>query len=66
MNIQLNGEARTLPDSATLLDLLQAEQLLERRVAVEVNGEIVTRSLHPSHVLAEGDVVEIVHALGGG
>ncbi|GAB3057310.1 sulfur carrier protein ThiS [Stenotrophomonas tumulicola] len=66
MNIQLNGEARTLPDPSTLLDLLQAEQLLERRVAVEVNGEIVTRSLHASHVLADGDVVEIVHALGGG
>ncbi len=66
MNIQLNGEPRTLPDSATLQDLLQAEQLLERRVAVEVNGEIVTRSLHAGRALAEGDVVEIVHALGGG
>ncbi|REM97777.1 sulfur carrier protein ThiS, partial [Mycobacterium tuberculosis] len=40
--------------------------LLERRVAVEVNGEIVTRSRHASHGLCEGDVVEIVHALGGG
>ena len=65
MNIQLNGELRTLPASATLLDLLAAEQLLQRRVAVEVNGEIVSRSRHAEHVLAEGDVVEIVHALGG-
>ena len=65
MNIQLNGEPRTLPASATLHDLLQAEQLLQRRVAVEVNGEIVSRSRHGEHVLAEGDVVEIVHALGG-
>jgi thiamine biosynthesis protein ThiS len=45
--------------SATLHDLLQAEQLLQRRVAVEVNGEIVSRSRHGEHVLAEGDVVEI-------
>jgi sulfur carrier protein len=59
MNIQLNGEPRTLPASATLHDLLQAEQLLQRRVAVEVNGEIVSRSRHGEHVLAEGDVVEI-------
>jgi sulfur carrier protein len=66
MNIQLNGESRTLPASATLHDLLLAEQLLQRRVAVEVNGEIVSRSRHGEHVLAEGDVVEIVHALGGG
>ncbi|AWT15999.1 MULTISPECIES: sulfur carrier protein ThiS [Stenotrophomonas] len=66
MNIQLNGEPRTLPALATLHDLLEAEQLLQRRVAVEVNGEIVSRSRHGEHVLAEGDVVEIVHALGGG
>lgn len=66
MNIQLNGAPRTLPASATLLDLLTAEQLLQRRVAVEVNGEIVSRSRHAEHVLAEDDVVEIVHALGGG
>ncbi len=66
MNIQLNGEPRALPASATLHDLLEAEQLLQRRVAVEVNGEIVSRSRHGEHVLAEGDVVEIVPAVGGG
>ncbi|MGH8037958.1 MAG: sulfur carrier protein ThiS [Stenotrophomonas sp.] len=66
MNIQLNGDPRQLPQSATVLDLLQAEDLTQRRVAVEVNGEIVTRSLHGSHVLQDGDVIEIVHALGGG
>lgn len=66
MNIQLNGEPRTLAPGATIHDLLQAENLLERRVAVEVNSAIVTRSLHGQHVLADGDVVEIVHALGGG
>jgi sulfur carrier protein len=66
MNIQLNGDPRQLPHSLTVHDLLQAEHLAERRVAVEVNGEIVTRSLHGTHVLKDGDVVEIVHALGGG
>lgn len=66
INITLNGEPRQLPQSATVLDLLLAEQLTERRVAVEVNGGIVTRSLHAGHLLKEGDVVEIVHALGGG
>lgn len=66
MDIQLNGEPRALPPQTTLHDLLHSEQLLERRVAVEVNGEIVPRGRHAGHVLAEGDVVEIVHALGGG
>lgn len=66
VNFVLNGDCRQLPQHSTVLDLLQAEQLTERRVAVEVNGGIVTRSRHASHVLQEGDVVEIVHALGGG
>lgn len=66
MNIVLNGDPRQLPQSATVHDLLQAEHLLERRVAVEVNGEIITRSQHALHPLQDGDVVEIVHALGGG
>ncbi|WNH53236.1 sulfur carrier protein ThiS [Stenotrophomonas oahuensis] len=66
MNIQLNGAPRQLPQSTTVQQLLDLEQLTQRRVAVEVNGEIVTRSLHGSHALADGDVVEIVHALGGG
>ena len=66
MDIQLNGEARTLAAAATIADLLGIEGLAERRVAVEVNGAIVPRSQHATHVLGEGDKVEVVHALGGG
>lgn len=66
MNITLNGESRSLSTAVTVHGLLQFEHLVERRVAVEVNGQIVPRSLHEAHVLAEGDRVEIVHALGGG
>ncbi|WP_115528749.1 sulfur carrier protein ThiS [Xanthomonas arboricola] len=49
-----------------LAALLDQEGLAQRRVAVEVNGEIVSRGRHAEHALREGDVVEIVHALGGG
>lgn len=66
MDINLNGEPRTLATAATITELLQTEGLAERRVAVEVNGEIVPRGQHGAHALAEGDKVEIVHALGGG
>lgn len=66
MDILLNGEPRTLAPAATVLDLLHLEGLAERRVAVEVNGQIVPRGRHPDHALAPGDRVEIVHALGGG
>ena len=47
-------------------NLLEIEGFAQRRVAVEVNGEIVPRGSHASHVLQAGDRVEIVHALGGG
>ncbi|KUF28155.1 sulfur carrier protein ThiS [Xanthomonas phaseoli] len=66
MNIQLNGTPRALPDHLPLATLLEQEGLAQRRVAVEVNGEIVPRGRHADHLLREGDVVEIVHALGGG
>ena len=66
LRIRLNGDPLTLPAPCTLGDLLAAQSLEGRRVAVEVNGEIVPRGRHPGHALADGDVVEIVHALGGG
>lgn len=66
MNILLNGQTHALAAPVTVDELLAAEGLGERRVAVEINGEIVPRGRHARTVLAEGDKVEIVHALGGG
>ncbi len=67
MDILLNGDPVSLPDpAATVAALLAAQGLAERRVAVEVNGEIVPRGRHGEHRLQAGDKVEIVHALGGG
>lgn len=66
MDIRLNGEPRSLPHPIALDQLLAEEGLAGRRVAVEINGEIVPRSRHAEHLLADGDVIEIVHALGGG
>lgn len=66
MDILLNGALLPVPEDTTLAALLEAQQLAQRRVAVEVNGEIVPRSRHAGQVLREGDRVEVVHALGGG
>ena len=51
MDIRLNGESRSLPAPQTLQQLLESEGLAERRVAIEVNGEIVPRSRHAAHHL---------------
>ncbi len=66
MDIVLNGQLRQIAAPTTVAQLLQLEGLTERRVAVEVNGEIVPRSQHDARPLAPGDRIEIVHALGGG
>jgi sulfur carrier protein len=66
MEIVINGEARDIADGASLSQLLELPDYAARRVAVEVNREIVPRSRHAEHVLHAGDRVEIVHAMGGG
>ncbi|WP_199099339.1 sulfur carrier protein ThiS [Dyella sp. ASV21] len=66
MLITLNGSPRDCAPATTVIQLLQEAGYGTRRVAVEVNHEIVPRSLHATHVLVEGDQVEIVHAIGGG
>jgi sulfur carrier protein len=64
--IELNGLAATVEAGSTLADLLIREGLIERRIAVEYNGEIVPRSAYRDIRLAPGDRLEVVHAIGGG
>ncbi|MGO3126532.1 MAG: sulfur carrier protein ThiS [Luteimonas sp.] len=66
MNIRLNGEDLAIDTGSTIAALLTQQDLAGRRVAVEVNGEIVPRGRHAEHAIHEGDQIEIVHALGGG
>jgi sulfur carrier protein len=66
MRIQLNGESLELPDGETVAALLTRLDLTGRRVAVELNQDIVPRSQHADTTLTEGDQVEVVHAIGGG
>ncbi|MBA5980929.1 MULTISPECIES: sulfur carrier protein ThiS [Pseudomonas] len=66
MRIQLNGESLELPDGETVAALIARMDLTGRRVAVELNLDIVPRSQHADTVLNDGDHVEVVHAIGGG
>lgn len=66
MNIRLNGDSYPLEDGATVAALIEQLTLAGRRLAVEVNEEVVPKSEHAARELAEGDRVEIVHAIGGG
>ncbi len=66
ISITVNGESRRFPAPLTCATLIAALELAGKRVALECNGEIVPRGRHAEHLLAEGDKVEIVAAVGGG
>jgi sulfur carrier protein len=66
MQIRLNGQPHELTPGATLADLVAQLQLTDRRIAVEVNQQLVPRSTFAGHPLQAGDQVEIVGAIGGG
>lgn len=66
MELIVNGETRQVPEGMTVTQLLEDMALIGKRLAVEINLEIVPRSTHDNHRLQAGDRVEIVHAIGGG
>ncbi len=66
MDIVLNGEPRAVRAELSLAALLDELGLAGKRLAVEVNRDIVPRGEHTTRVLRDGDRVEIIHAIGGG
>jgi thiazole synthase len=64
-SITLNG-APHRSGAATIADLVRELELTPEKVAVERNGKIIPRSTLGTAALTEGDVLEIVHFVGGG
>jgi len=62
----LNGKAQSVEDNCSVAALIQTLDLKNKRLAVEVNLEIVPRSQFEHLMLVAGDKVEIVQAIGGG
>ncbi len=66
IRIVVNGEERRVPTGTTAARLVEEMGLAGRRIAMEVNGEIVPRSTYAEHRFQDGDRVEVVQAIGGG
>ena len=66
MHLQINGENREFPDSLTVAALVAQLGMKQDRVAVELNLEIVPRTLWDTTTLKDSDKLEIVHFVGGG
>jgi sulfur carrier protein len=66
LDVIVNGESRALTGPVSVSQLIQDMDLQGKRIAIEINGEIVPASQHSSVQLSNGDNVEIVGAIGGG
>ncbi|MFA7602257.1 MAG: sulfur carrier protein ThiS [Novosphingobium sp.] len=66
LSLTVNGEPRRIFAGATIAQLVESLELNPLKVAVERNGEIAPRSALADVVLGDGDVLEIVHFVGGG
>ena len=66
VSVVLNGEKREVPGELTLDRFLEHFELPLQRVAVEVNREVVRRTLWPQTIVKDADRIEVVHFVGGG
>lgn len=66
IKISINGEAREFPAALTIADMVSELALTGKRIAIEQNGEIVPKSQYAQTMLQDGDVLEMVVAVGGG
>ena len=64
--IQLNGKLYEINTGTNLNELLNKLKIQKKKIAVEVNGEIVEKERYTNLVLNKDDKVEIVHFIGGG
>ncbi len=66
LSLTVNGEPRRIAPGSSIADLVAGIGLDPKKVAVEHNGEIAPRSTLGDVLLSDGDVLEIVHFVGGG
>ena len=66
IEIYLNGEAHHVADEVVLPELLRHFVIAEKRVAIELNGRVVSRTDWPKTIVGNGDKIEVVHFVGGG
>jgi thiamine biosynthesis protein ThiS len=62
----VNGEERRIEEGRTVADLLAELRLGGRRIAVELNRDVVPAAEYGSRAIREGDTIEIVQFVGGG
>ena len=64
--IQLNGKKVVIKSNFSIMDLLKKYKLINKKIAIEHNGRIVSKNNYNQKILKENDKIEIVHFIGGG
>ena len=66
MEIFINGVKKSLESNLTVYKLVKDLGYENKRVAIELNNEIISRSDYKNKLIVEGDEIEIIKAVGGG
>lgn len=64
--ITLNGDAMSGIEGMTVEELIQQQQFVKSRIALEINGTIIRKKEYETTQIHDGDVVEVVSFVGGG
>ena len=64
--IQLNGKKITIKSNFSILDLLKKYKLSNKKIAIELNGTIISKINFKKKILKDNDKIEVVHFIGGG
>lgn len=64
--VRINGEEREAYDGLTVEEMLEREGFQKGRIAVEINGAIVSKQTYQDTIVHSGDVIEVVSFVGGG
>ena len=66
ISVQINGEEKVFAREVNLEWVIDSLSLQNRKIAVEINGQIIPRSEYTKTLIKSGDSIEIVDAVGGG
>jgi len=66
MKVFLNGKKINVDDNLTAEQLLYDMGFKDRRIALEINGEVTPKSEYSNKIIVENDKIELIVAVGGG
>ena len=66
IQIVINGDTKLINFNQSLIDLLNILHIKNNAIAVEINREVIPKSLYSSTILKENDIIEILQFIGGG